>query len=122
MKRLNCALATLAMVMCTYIPARAEFGGRLSSNQEFTVVITNTSATTTVVTIYYIDKRGLDVVGMMTVSGTDPVLETFPKPGRDVRRVIIQVDPSPAQQVKLTLNQSAPQTFEAGIQLVFDVE
>ena len=121
MKRLTCALATLALVMCTYIPARAEFGGRLPRTEDLTITITNTAATTTLVTIYYLDKRGIDVVGTMTATGTDPTLETFPKPGKGVRRVIIQVDPSPGTQTKLTLNATAPQTIEAGIQLVFDL-
>jgi hypothetical protein len=121
MKRLTCALATLALVMCTYIPARAEWIGRLPRDQEFTIEITNAVASTTAVTIYYVDRRGLDVIATMTVIGTNPTQETLPKPGQGVRRVNIQVDPTPGHQVQLRLNQGAPITIEAGIQLVLDV-
>jgi hypothetical protein len=121
MKRLTCTLATLALVMCTYIPAHAEWLGKLPRDQEFTIEITNAVASTTAVTIYYVDRRGLDVIATMTVIGTNPTQETLPKPGQGVRRVIIQVDPTPGHQAQLRLNQGAPITIEAGIQLVLDV-
>ena len=121
MKRLTCTLATLALVMCTYIPAQAEWIGRLPRDQEFTIEIINAMASTTAVTIYYVDRRGLDVIATMTVIGTSPTQETLPKPGQGARRVIIQVDPTPGYQTQLRINQGAPITIEAGIQLVLDV-
>lgn len=121
MKRLTCTLATLAMVMWTYVPAKAEFNGTLPNDQEITITVINTLATTTAVTIYFVDKRGLDVIGNMTVKGTNPTSETFPKPGRGVRRVIIQIDPSHGTQTVVAIGGAAAQTIEAGIQLLHDV-
>jgi hypothetical protein len=61
------------------------------------------------------------VIATMTVISTNPTQETLPKPGQGVRRVIIQVDPTPGHQAQLRLNQGAPITIETGIQLVLDV-
>lgn len=85
MKRFTCALATLAVVMCTYVPTRAEYLGTLSLDQDWTIEITNATLAPSSVTVYYLDKRGLDVIGTMTVQGTNAVSQTFPKPGRNVR-------------------------------------
>jgi hypothetical protein len=114
-------LAAIAMMMWTYVPVRAEYLGRLPKDQEFTVEVTNAASSTTAVTVYYLDRRGLDVVGVVTVVGTVPVQQTFPKPGNGVRRVIIEMDPSPGQQAQLRINQGAPITIENGLRLVFDV-
>lgn len=121
MKKLICALATLAMVMCTHVPARAEFIGTLPSDQDWTIEITNATNSTTAETVYYVDKRGLDVIETLTVIGTDPVQKTLPKPGNGVRRIIIQVDLSGGTQTTIRINQGAPITIDASTQLVLDV-
>ena len=121
MKRLTCALATLAMVMCTYVPARAEFIGSLPRDQDWTIEITNATNSTTAETVYYVDKRGLDVIETLTVIGTDPVQKTLPKPGNGVRRIIIQVDLSGGTQTTIRINQGAPITIDASTRLVLDV-
>ena len=121
MKRLTCGLATLALVLCTWVPAQAEYLGTLPNDQELTLEITNATTAPSSVTVYYLDKRGLDVIGTMTAQGTNAVSETFPKPGRNVRRVIIEIDPAPGNQTTLRINLSGAITIEKGTRLVFDV-
>lgn len=119
-RRLTCALATLAIVMCTYVPTRAEYLGTLSQDQDWTIEITNATIAPSSVTVYYLDKRGLDVIGVMTVQGTNAVSQTFPKPGRNVRRVNIEVDPASGSFVTLRINGGGAITIERSIRLVFD--
>ena len=119
-KRLTCALATLAIVMCTYVPTRAEYLGILSRDLDWTLEITNATIAPSSVTVYYLDKRGLDVIRTMTVQGTNAVSETFPKPGQNVRRVIIEIDPSLGAQATVRINGGGAATIDKGTRLVFD--
>jgi hypothetical protein len=119
-KRLICALAALGMVMSTYIPARAEYAGNVARDSDFTIEIQNTINSTTTVTVYYLDRNGLDVIGTLTVQGPTPVRETFPRPGRGVTRVIIDVDPTFGTQTSLRLNDGPPITMDEGKRLVFN--
>ena len=91
MKRLTCTLAALALVMGISIPASAEFKGRFVRDLPWMLEITNTSSDDMAATIYYLG-RDLEVVEIVTVPAGTTVQRNIPKPGRGVRRVVVDVD------------------------------
>ena len=119
-KRLICTVVALTLVMWAYIPSRAEYAGNVARDFGFTIEIQNTIDSTTTVTVYYVDSKGLDVIGTLTVQGPTPFREAFPKPGKAVTRVIIDVDPSFGTQTSLRLNDGPPITMDEGKRLVFN--
>jgi len=93
MTRLTYILAALAMVMMTTIPAQAEFKGTLQRDQDWLLEINNESPDSTTATVYYLGKN-LEVIEILTVSAAETIQQTIPKPGRGVRRAIVEVDPT----------------------------
>jgi hypothetical protein len=119
-KMFVCMLASFAVIVSAYAPTRADYGGRLPRDQDWTMEIQNVTNSTTTFTVYYVDRRGLDVIATRTVVGTAPTPETFPKPGRDVRRVIIDIDPTTGAPTNFRMNNGAAIQIEDGKRLVFD--
>ncbi len=91
MKRLTCTLAALALVMSAYIPAQAEFKGTLKRDQPWMLEINNASYDNATATVYYLG-RDLEVAELVTVPSGGTVQTNITKPGRGVRRVIVEVD------------------------------
>jgi hypothetical protein len=126
MKRVFCTLAALTMLIWTCPQAHADFIGSLPSDQEWQLEVTAATPSTNAATVYYLDRRGgSDIVGIMTVIGADPTSQTFPKPGRSVKRIIIEIDPSPGSQCTIRINQGGQITLAdssgSGFRLVLDV-
>jgi hypothetical protein len=89
MKKLMCALAVL---MLTCSQAQALFMGTLQ-REDWTLEIASSSPDgTTAVTVYYLGN-GLQVIEIMSVPAGDTVQQVVAKPGKNVRRIIIEVDP-----------------------------
>ena len=126
MKKLMCALAVL---MLTCSPAQALFMGTLQ-REAWTLEIASASPDTTAVTVYYLGN-GLQVVEIMSVPAVDTVQQVFAKPGKNVRRIIIEVDPPTNGalfgQATARIVQGADQFIDVisdlhDARLVFDVE
>jgi len=129
MKRLTCTLAALAMVMSAYIPAQAEFKGTLQRDQDWFIEINSQSFDAIAVTVYYLG-RNLEVVEIMTVPAVVTIQRNIPKPGRGVKRVVVEVDPPLNGRCTIRIVQGA-ETFLAdfrsthdgdSFRWVFDVE
>jgi hypothetical protein len=122
-KRLICTLAALAIFIGTCPQAGAAWVGRLPRDQDWQLELTGATNSTYSLTVYYLDARGSEVIGIMTVAGTDPVTQTFPKPGRSVKRIVIEVDPTPGSQCAIRINQGSSITIDdpSGVRLVLDV-
>jgi hypothetical protein len=109
------------MVMWTFIPARAEYIGTLSRDLDWTLEITNSSNDKCVVTIYYVDRKGVELVEALTLPAAAQAVETLPKPGKDVKYVFIDVHPSLGGRATVSINQSATLNIDVGKRLVLDV-
>jgi hypothetical protein len=120
-KRLTCLLATVAMVVGTYTPAKAEYFGTLPREQDWVLQLTNSSNDKCVVAVYYVDKRRSDLIETLTVSPAGMLVQTFPKPGPGVKYVFIEVDPSPGGRAAVSINQSTTFNVDEGKRLVLDV-
>ena len=120
MKRLTCALATLALVLCTYVPARAEYQGTLPNDQDWTLTITNTSNDRCAVRVYYVG-RALDVIDVRTVPSQTASTQTLPAPGKRVKTIVIEVDPPTGGRSIASINGGAGLTIEGPARLVFEV-
>lgn len=104
MKRLTCALAVLAMVILTHIPAQAEFKGTLQRNQPWSIQIDNSAnAFSAGVTVFHLGRRGVESDSFTVPAGGS--LEFFGWSGafsdlsipKDTRRITIEVDPSQSE-------------------------
>jgi hypothetical protein len=99
MKRMFCTLAALAMLIWTAPPARAEFKGELLREMDWLIHFDNSSTSgSTAMTVYYLGSRGVMDLNIFTVPGNSDdsqgrVEYAFSKPGRGVRRIIVEVDP-----------------------------
>lgn len=121
MKRLTCALATLAMVLGTYVPAKAEYFGTLPREQDWELEVTNSSNSKCAIAVYYVDKRRVDLIESLTVSPAGLLVQTFPKPGPGVKYVFIELDPPPGGRATVSINQGASYNVDEGKRLVLDV-
>lgn len=126
MKKLMCALAVL---MLTCSPAQALFMGTLQ-REAWMLEIASASPNTTAATVYYLGNR-LQVVEIMSVPAGDTVQQVFAKPGKNVSRIIIEVDPPTNGalfgQATARIVQGADQFIDVisdmhDARLVFDVE
>ena len=54
MRKLNCAIATLALVMYTFVPARAQYLGTLPKDQDWAIEVTSSANDDITLTIYYL--------------------------------------------------------------------
>lgn len=131
MNRIICTVAALAMLFWTSPPARAEFKGRLQRDLDWALNVDNSSTTgETAVTVRYLSDRRNDneisseELEIRLVPGSERVQLSFSKPARNVRRIIIEVDP-PANEtiIPLEVNQngSIAVTIQGYGRLVFDV-
>ncbi len=129
MKRLTCTLAALALVMAISIPASAEFKGTLQRNQPWLLEIVSGSVDPISATVYYLG-RDVEVVEIVTVPAGEVFHRNIPKPGRGVRRVVVDVDPVFQGTFAIRVNQGAGvfgtgfESFREGdtFRWVFDVD
>ena len=92
MKRLSCILTSLALTILIYLPAHAAFTGVLRGDQDWLLVVANSSNNPTGVTVYFLD-RGVDVEVADTLPPGATLNRIIPKAPSRVRRIIIEVDP-----------------------------
>jgi len=118
--RLTCLLTALAVLLCTYVPAQAEYLGTLSHDQDWTLTVTNTSNDTCAVRVYYVG-RALDVIETRTVPTQTSSTQTLPAPGRRVKSIVIEVDAPAGGRAIGSINGGAGYTIEGHARLVFDV-
>jgi phage terminase large subunit-like protein len=129
MKRMICTLAALAMLIWTCPPAQAEFKGRLQRDLDWTLDVDNSSTTgETAVTVRYLSNRrneneiSSEEIEIGLVPGSERVQLFFSKPARNVRRIIIEVDPpTTATIIPLDINQNGSIAVTIQGRLVFDV-
>ena len=118
--------STLVLLISTCPTAQAEFKGQMRRDLEWNLSVDNSSTTGgTAVTVYYLGSTR-DDLEFRTVPGGDRVQLSFPKPGRGVKRIIIEVDPPNGQTIPVDLNQppyigSIAETVVGRGHLVFDV-
>lgn len=131
MNRMICTVAALAILSWTSPPALAEFKGRLQRDLDWALNVDNSSTTgETAVTVHYLSNRrneneiSSEELEIRLVPGSERVRLSFSKPARNVRRIIIEVDP-PANEtiIPLDVNQngSIAVTIQGYGRLVFDV-
>ncbi len=88
MKRLLYALAVLVLAST---PVQAEFKGTLQREQAWLLEVASASPETTAMFAGFVDRLG-NVEGQV-IQVSEPVQEIlFPKPGRGVTRIIVEVD------------------------------
>jgi hypothetical protein len=125
MKKLMYALAVLIL---TCSPAQALFMGTLQ-RETWTLEIASASPDATAVTVYYLGN-GVQVVEIMSGPAGVTVQQVFAKPGKTVRRIIIEVDPTTSGVLfgaTVRIVQGADQFIDVisdlrDARLVFDVE
>lgn len=127
LKRLISTFAcTFALLISTCPTVHAEFKGQMRRDLDWSLNVDNSSTTGgTAITVYYLGSRGGDIE-FRTVPGGDRVQLFFPKPGRGVRRIIIEVDPPNNHTIPVDLSQppyigSIAETVVGRGHLVFDV-
>jgi hypothetical protein len=111
----------------TCSPAQALFKGTLQ-REAWMLEIASASSDTMAVTVYYLGS-GHQVIEILTVPAAETVQRVFARPRRDVRRIIIKVDP-PANgalfgQATARIVQGADQFIDViadDARLVFDIE
>ena len=107
-KKIICTIAAVAMVMWAYTPARAEFITTLKRDTTPTVTVANASNAKTSVRVYYLDRRGVDVILISFVPPGESVVWTLEKIGRATQCVIIEVDVPQGGTSTVTVNNLAP--------------
>ena len=106
MKGLICALSVLAILVLSSGPAHAASKGSMQRDV-WSLELDNTAVDATTMTVYYMGKR-LQVVSLITVpGGVQGFSQSMPKPGKGIRRVIIDVDPPDNGRVTARINQGA---------------
>jgi hypothetical protein len=128
---------TIALLISTCPTARADHHGELRRDLAWTLNVDNSLAgAETSVTVHYLISRNDEIrisseeIEIFTIPSGSPdpnagrVQLLFPKPGRGVRRIIIDVDPP--INTSITVNVSQAAAFPADIgpgfgRLVFDV-
>lgn len=101
MKKLNSAIATLALVMYTFVPARAQYLGTLPKDQEWAIEVTSSASDDITLTVYYLGHNVDLIDAEMTVHSGTVVQRTFPKPGARVKRIVVEVDTPPGGRATL---------------------
>jgi hypothetical protein len=99
-------LVFLMVAIALIQPARAEYGGRVPSNNTLQITIINDSAEPAAVTVYAL-TRSVEVVGMATAPAGQGITLAAPKPGR-AQRIIIEVDPPPGGSTTISVNATRP--------------
>ena len=131
MKRLVCTFATLGMLIWTCPPARAEWKGELRRDLEWRLAVDNSAvAGPTAVTVHYLIGRpdeneiSRDEMEIRSADAGARVQFFFSKPGRNVRRIIIEVDGPKGGTIIVVVDQvdrAFPEQIEGRGTLVFYV-
>src|SRR5580765_6526555 len=77
-KKLTCILTSLAVVTFAYLPAHAAFTGVLRGDQDWQLIVSNSSSNPTGVTVYFLD-RGVNVELLETLAPGATLNRTIPK-------------------------------------------
>ena len=127
-KKLTCTLAAFAMLIWICPPAQAEYRGILKRDQGWLLNVDNSaSAGKTAITVHFYGKRFEDIEFRTVGAGPEEgrVQLVFPKPGKDVTRIVIEVDP-PSQhsevRIEVNQNESIFATIIGYGRMVFEVE
>lgn len=129
MKKIIRPLAALAMLIWTCPPAQAEFKGQLLRNLDWELTVDNSSTTgATALTVEYLSTRGdeneisRERIEIRLVPGSERVRLLFSKPGRGVRRIIIEVDAPTGASIPVDIIQdgSSAVTVQGYGRLVFE--
>jgi hypothetical protein len=134
MKKMNrpittcaCILAALAMLIWICAPVRADFLGTLNHDQDWQLNIDNTGSTgTSSLSVRFLNKRN-DISDdvEITVPFGSRAGYVFPPPGRNITRIIIDVDPpngATTMIVEVAQNRSLVTTCVGYTHLVANVE
>lgn len=127
LKKLNCTLAALAMLIWICPPVQAEYKGILK-REAWTLNVDNSATSAkTAITVHFYGKRFEDIEFRMVGGGPveGRVQLPFSQPGKDVTRILIEVDaPSPFNEVRIEVEQNAsfPATFTGYGRMLFEVE
>jgi hypothetical protein len=135
MKRMMSTLAALATLMWTCPAVQAEYVGELRRDTDWQFNVDNSSsAGNTAVMVHYLvgrsgekEIRRDDIeIGLVAAGARTQLI--FSKPGRDVRRIIIEVHPPMNATIDVEVSQGPPfaSSFPARIEmrpgsLVFDI-
>ncbi len=127
MKRMKRLIATfacaVAVLIWTCAPAQAEFRGVLRSDQDWVINVDNAATGgITGITVYFLGKKPQDFEFTVPIGGR--VQYPFEKVGKDVTRIIIEVDsPQGATlTVEVSQNNSVVTNCFGYCHLVFNVE
>ena len=111
LKRLSCAIATVAVLMMQPNPALARFAGTLRSDLPWTVDITPEvgGLVATAVTVTFVNARGRQDTDLFTIPNGEPVFVPYTeaKIPRGTRRIIIELDFSQSSFAQLRVGQRA---------------
>ena len=135
MKRTICALATVAMLIWMCPPAQAGYLGELRRDIDWQLNVDNSNAAgKSAVTVHYLIGRSgekeisRDEIEIGSVEANARTQLIFSKPGRGVRRIIIEVQQSQNASIDVEVTQDGPpfpRSFPARMEipgsLVFDV-
>jgi hypothetical protein len=114
MKRMICTLASFAMLIGTCPPAQAEYLGELRRDIDWVINVDNSLAGgRTSMTVHYLigrrDEKEINrdeiEIGLVEAGARTPLI--FSKPGRAVRRIIIEVDGPLNTPIKVNVSQNA---------------
>jgi hypothetical protein len=130
LKKMICTLAALAMLIWICPPAQAEYMGELRRDIDWVINVDNSAAGgKTAVNVHYLISRRDEnqisraeiEIGLAAAGARTQLI--FSKPGRGVRRIIIEVDPPQTAtiDVEIVQAQSFPHRFEGRGCLVFEV-
>ena len=134
MKRTICAFTALAVLMWTCPPVQADYRGELRRDIDWQFNVDNSAvAGKTAVTVHYLIGRSGEKeitrddieIGLVAAGARTQLI--FSKPGRGVRRIIIEVHPPMNGTIDVEVSQGPPfaSSFPARIEmpgsLVFDV-
>jgi len=129
MKRMICTFAGLAMLIWMCPPAQAESRGQLLRNLDWELTVDNSSTTGgTAVTVEYLSSKGdesvisRESIEIRLVPGSERVRLFFSKPGRGVKRIIVEVDAPAGATIPVDIiqNGSMAVTIQGYGRLVFE--
>ena len=120
-------LALLAMLIWECPPAQAEYQGELRRDLDLVLNVDNSSAASrTAVTVHYLssgrdeNEISRDEIEIRLVPAGGRVQFVFSKPGRGVRRIIVDVDAPKSTTIDVDFA-GFPERIEGHGHLVFDV-
>lgn len=120
-------IAALAVLMGSQLPSgKSNHAGKLQHGQEWHIDVDATDAPgPTAFTVYYLGERRQRDLKNLTVPGAATMSLPLAKPGRGVKRIVIEVSPPAGSLVCVEIRQgslSHPSGFFGDHRIVIDVE